>query len=64
MYGVPIRDTKNKWYMPESEWAEKSYPPFPHGPGYVISNDLVQAIVRSLNNNVSRVIIKIVMFFI
>lgn len=32
----PHRDPKSKWYMSPSDFSGNTYPPFPHGPGYVI----------------------------
>ncbi|KAK2971027.1 hypothetical protein RJ640_025801 [Escallonia rubra] len=43
---VPHRDKDNKWYISVEEWPHASYPPWAHGPGYVISRDIAQFIVR------------------
>jgi hypothetical protein len=40
----PIRDTNSKWYMSEEVWAPGLYPPWAHGPGYVMSADVARAI--------------------
>lgn len=40
----PIRDRKNKWYMPEEEYHDKRYPAFCSGTGYLFSGDLAEKI--------------------
>ncbi|KAK9075623.1 hypothetical protein SSX86_003949 [Deinandra increscens subsp. villosa] len=42
----PQRDKDNKWYISTEEWPNDSYPPWAHGPGYVISRDIAKFIVR------------------
>ncbi|KAF5818838.1 putative galactosylxylosylprotein 3-beta-galactosyltransferase [Helianthus annuus] len=42
----PQRDKDNKWYISTEEWPEDSYPPWAHGPGYVISRDIAKFIVQ------------------
>ncbi|XP_041452781.1 lactosylceramide 1,3-N-acetyl-beta-D-glucosaminyltransferase-like [Lytechinus variegatus] len=37
----PHRNSESKWYVPEEFYPEKTYPPFPFGHGYVISQDVV-----------------------
>ncbi|CAK9136335.1 unnamed protein product [Ilex paraguariensis] len=32
------------------EWPEDTYPPWAHGPGYVVSSDIAKAIYKQLNN--------------
>jgi hypothetical protein len=32
------------------EWPHASYPPWAHGPGYIISNDIASFVVRSHYN--------------
>ncbi|XP_050219302.1 hydroxyproline O-galactosyltransferase GALT3 [Mercurialis annua] len=44
---TPHRDKDSKWYVSEKEWPHSSYPPWAHGPGYVISRDIAKFIVRS-----------------
>ncbi|XP_071937718.1 hydroxyproline O-galactosyltransferase GALT3-like isoform X1 [Coffea arabica] len=41
----PHRDKENKWYVSPEEWPYASYPPWAHGPGYVISRDIAKFIV-------------------
>lgn len=38
----PIRDQKNQWYMPSEDFSAGKYPPFAHGPGYILSRPLVE----------------------
>ncbi|KAI3523806.1 hypothetical protein L1887_02229 [Cichorium endivia] len=42
----PQREKDNKWYISTEEWPHESYPPWAHGPGYVISRDIAKFIVR------------------
>jgi hypothetical protein len=42
----PERDKNNKWHISTEEWPKNSYPPWAHGPGYVISRDIAKFIVR------------------
>lgn len=39
---TPHRDRKNKWYISYEDWSKPEFPPFAHGPGYVVSRDLMQ----------------------
>lgn len=43
---TPQRDKDNKWYISPEEWPHASYPPWAHGPGYVISRDIAKFIVK------------------
>jgi len=36
----PIRDKASKWYVSEAQFPGSVYPPFAHGPGYVMSRGL------------------------
>jgi len=38
-----------KWAMPTSDYAPSRYPPFPHGPGYVIGIDILKHAHKKLN---------------
>ncbi|GAB2280269.1 Beta-1,3-galactosyltransferase galt1 [Dionaea muscipula] len=40
----PHRNTDSKWYISPEEWPEDSYPPWAHGPGYVVSHDIARAV--------------------
>ncbi|KAL1355993.1 hypothetical protein HN51_007975 [Arachis hypogaea] len=40
----PHRSTDSKWYISPEEWSEATYPPWAHGPGYVISNDIARTV--------------------
>ncbi|XP_031475170.1 beta-1,3-galactosyltransferase GALT1 [Nymphaea colorata] len=42
----PHRDPESKWYISPEEWPEDKYPPWAHGPGYVISHDIADLVVR------------------
>ncbi|KAH7842010.1 hypothetical protein Vadar_000456 [Vaccinium darrowii] len=42
----PHRDKDNKWYISTEEWPPASYPPWAHGPGYVVSKDIARFIVQ------------------
>ncbi|KAK9819040.1 hypothetical protein WJX74_009677 [Apatococcus lobatus] len=42
--GGPNREVGHEWYVPEEEWPSDTYPPWAHGVGYVLTQDLVQQI--------------------
>ncbi|KAL3511117.1 hypothetical protein ACH5RR_030518 [Cinchona calisaya] len=42
----PHRNPDSKWYISPEEWPDDSYPPWAHGPGYVISKDIAKAIYK------------------
>eukprot|EP00268_Persea_americana_P037604 TRINITY_DN3725_c0_g1_i4.p1 TRINITY_DN3725_c0_g1~~TRINITY_DN3725_c0_g1_i4.p1 ORF type:complete len:636 (-),score=121.20 TRINITY_DN3725_c0_g1_i4:397-2304(-) len=42
----PHRNTDSKWYISPKEWPEDTYPPWAHGPGYVVSRDIARAIYK------------------
>ncbi|XP_075516259.1 hydroxyproline O-galactosyltransferase GALT3 isoform X2 [Primulina tabacum] len=42
----PHRDKDNKWYISDKEWPHSLYPPWAHGPGYIISQDIAKFIVN------------------
>ncbi|PIA60842.1 hypothetical protein AQUCO_00300402v1 [Aquilegia coerulea] len=42
----PHRDKDSKWYISVEEWPHALYPPWAHGPGYIISRDIVKFIVQ------------------
>ncbi|KAL8124569.1 hypothetical protein AgCh_012287 [Apium graveolens] len=42
----PQRDRDSKWYISPEEWPEETYPPWAHGPGYVVSGDIAQTIYK------------------
>ncbi|OMO53423.1 hypothetical protein CCACVL1_28661 [Corchorus capsularis] len=42
----PHRDKDSKWYISEEEWPHSAYPPWAHGPGYIVSRDIAKFIVR------------------
>uniref|UniRef100_M1CL82 Beta-1,3-galactosyltransferase 16 n=1 Tax=Solanum tuberosum TaxID=4113 RepID=M1CL82_SOLTU len=43
---APHRDKENKWYISPEEYPPASYPPWAHGPGYIISRDIAKFIVQ------------------
>ncbi|XP_077245984.1 beta-1,3-galactosyltransferase GALT1-like [Tasmannia lanceolata] len=42
----PHRNTDSKWYISPEEWPENNYPPWAHGPGYVVSQDIAKMVYR------------------
>ncbi|EYU28765.1 hypothetical protein MIMGU_mgv1a023955mg [Erythranthe guttata] len=42
----PDRNRESKWYISPEEWAEDKYPPWAHGPGYVVSNDIARTVSK------------------
>lgn len=42
----PHRSPDSKWYISPEEWPHDSYPPWAHGPGYVVSKDIAKAIYK------------------
>ncbi|XP_059670345.1 beta-1,3-galactosyltransferase GALT1-like [Cornus florida] len=42
----PHRNSDSKWYISPEEWPEDTYPPWAHGPGYVISHDIAKAVYK------------------
>ncbi|CAI5505788.1 unnamed protein product [Closterium sp. Naga37s-1] len=40
----PLRE--GKWAVSEEEWPETNYPPYANGPGYIITRDIADFIVR------------------
>ncbi|KAK9136607.1 hypothetical protein Sjap_007201 [Stephania japonica] len=42
----PHRDKDSKWYISAEEWQHSSYPPWAHGPGYIISHDIAKFVVQ------------------
>ncbi|CAM9002049.1 unnamed protein product [Rhodiola kirilowii] len=43
----PNRDPDSKWFISPEEWPDENYPPWAHGPGYVITNDIAEAVYKS-----------------
>lgn len=44
----PIRDPKNKWYVPSSMWPENVYPNYCSGAGYVLSHAALECLVSKI----------------
>ncbi|ONK78786.1 uncharacterized protein A4U43_C02F22420 [Asparagus officinalis] len=42
----PDRDNDSKWFVSQEEWPHDMYPPWAHGPGYIISRDIAKFIVQ------------------
>ncbi|KAG8076366.1 hypothetical protein GUJ93_ZPchr0006g45695, partial [Zizania palustris] len=42
----PHRDPYSKWYITPEEWPEENYPPWAHGPGYIVSQDIAKEVYR------------------
>ncbi|KAL2349237.1 hypothetical protein Fmac_003237 [Flemingia macrophylla] len=42
----PHRSTDSKWYISPEEWSEGTYPPWAHGPGYVVSQDIARTLSK------------------
>ncbi|CAI9096590.1 OLC1v1032775C3 [Oldenlandia corymbosa var. corymbosa] len=42
----PHRNPDSKWFISQQEWPDDSYPPWAHGPGYVVSKDIAKGIYR------------------
>ncbi|KAF9591688.1 hypothetical protein IFM89_005560 [Coptis chinensis] len=42
----PHRDRDSKWYISSEEWPHASFPPWAHGPGYILSRDIAKSIVQ------------------
>lgn len=42
----PHRSEESKWYISPEEWPHNFYPPWAHGPGYIISKDIAKFVVR------------------
>ena len=50
MHAQPSRDPHSQWYVPTTEMKENHYPPFAHGPGYVVSQDLSDFFVAEIES--------------
>ncbi|CAF2161312.1 BnaA07g09340D [Brassica napus] len=42
----PIRNPASKWYISYEEWPEEKYPPWAHGPGYIVSRDIAESVSK------------------
>ncbi|KAG7576282.1 Concanavalin A-like lectin/glucanase domain superfamily [Arabidopsis thaliana x Arabidopsis arenosa] len=42
----PDREQGSKWFIRKEEWPLDSYPPWAHGPGYIISHDIAKFVVK------------------
>ncbi|KAK6931238.1 Galectin, carbohydrate recognition domain [Dillenia turbinata] len=48
----PHRNPDSKWYISPEEWPETNYPPWAHGPGYVVSCDVSKAIYKKYSKGI------------
>ncbi|KAG4403159.1 hypothetical protein GLYMA_01G048500v4 [Glycine max] len=55
----PHRNTDSKWYISPEEWSEGTYPPWAHGPGYVVSHDIARTVSKKFRENHLKVYNKI-----
>ncbi|CAO2208082.1 unnamed protein product [Urochloa humidicola] len=42
----PHRNKDSKWFISRKEWPFDMYPPWAHGPGYIISRDIAKFVVQ------------------
>lgn len=42
----PHRNEESKWYISPEEWPYNFYPPWAHGPGYIVSKDIAKFVVQ------------------
>ncbi|KAF2310326.1 hypothetical protein GH714_007767 [Hevea brasiliensis] len=42
----PHREKDSKWYISNEEWPHSSYPPWAHGPGYIVSRNVAKFIAQ------------------
>lgn len=47
----PERDPSNKWFVNREEWGNDTYPPWAHGPGYIMSQDIAHFVVEGHQKN-------------
>ncbi|XP_035658568.1 N-acetyllactosaminide beta-1,3-N-acetylglucosaminyltransferase 4-like [Branchiostoma floridae] len=48
--GKPIQEQRRKWPVPTSEYPRESYPKYPNGFAYVISNDITRRVYLASEN--------------
>ncbi|ONK73853.1 uncharacterized protein A4U43_C03F250 [Asparagus officinalis] len=46
----PHRNPDSKWYTSPEEWPDEVYPPWAHGPGYVVSGDIAKSVYKQHKN--------------
>ncbi|KAF0901764.1 hypothetical protein E2562_006229 [Oryza meyeriana var. granulata] len=42
----PHRNKDSKWFVSPKEWPVEAYPPWAHGPGYIVSRDVAKFVVH------------------
>ncbi|MED6121658.1 hypothetical protein PIB30_032199 [Stylosanthes scabra] len=52
----PHRSADSKWYISKEEWSEERYPPWAHGPGYVVSHDIASMVYNKYTQGKLKVI--------
>ncbi|XP_066299986.1 uncharacterized protein [Branchiostoma lanceolatum] len=48
--GKPIQEQRRKWTVPSAEYPRESYPKYPNGFAYVISNDITWQVYQASEN--------------
>lgn len=43
----PLRNRSHKWYVSKKQYPFSTYPPYVHGPGYVLSRDVVRLLYQA-----------------
>ncbi|KAL5722823.1 Beta-1 [Ranunculus cassubicifolius] len=51
----PHRNPDSKWYISNEEWPEENYPPWAHGPGYIVSKDIAKTVYKNYKNGVLKI---------
>ncbi|KAK8710152.1 hypothetical protein V6N13_145491 [Hibiscus sabdariffa] len=52
----PHRNEDSKWYISPEEYPKRTYPPWAHGPGYAVSNDIAKAVYTKHKEGTLRMI--------
>jgi hypothetical protein len=45
----PIRDKSSKWHVPKELYKRDDYPPFAHGPDYVVSISAIPVLLQAVS---------------
>ncbi|KAF9626184.1 hypothetical protein IFM89_031311 [Coptis chinensis] len=48
----PHRNPDSKWYISSEEYPEETYPPWAHGPGYVVSRDIAKMVYEKYKHGI------------
>jgi len=57
MKGKPIRDPRSKWYLSLEDFPYPTFPPFAHGPGYILTKNLADFISDQSSANQLKIFI-------